>query len=570
MKEKILRTPTMKQALLPVYAMIIFFGIGNMVLHLPLEILMIASAIVSCGLAYYLGHDWKSIQDKIAEKFSQAMPAIIILQIIGFLIGAWMIAGTIPLMIKMGLTMIDPQFLFVSAFVGTAMLSMFTGTSWGSAGTLGVALIGVAASQDISLPITAGAIISGAYFGDKMSPLSDSCNITAVAAKTDIFKHIRNMTWTAIPSAIICLVVYTVLGFNTTVVGDGGLSAEAIALLGEVESVFALNSPNSFNNFIMIPAVGFILYNVFKRVSDAETMNSIVKNVLFGLTGIVALLSLYGIVKTDLNVVLLLPVLFILHGSMNRYPTVVLMIGAAIIGAILTLIYQPYTILNIFNTMVSGFKLKMVVGADADTFSWAARRLMERGGLYSLVGAVIILLCAFTIAAGLEVSGAMKKLIDALISKADTVFKLIGATMITGAGLVAATSNGSAASLITGDSFGKSFHDNDLSPVNLSRTLEDSVIITEPLMFFTVSGIYMSDILGVSVAEYAPWALFCVTGIFFSLMWAWLHDYNLCKLRPLDDEDRQYAIEAANIDEKETTIKRDILMKNQPLSNGIS
>lgn len=561
MKEKILRTPTMKQALLPVYAMIIFFGIGNMVLHLPLEILMIASAMVSCGLAYYLGHDWKSIQDKIAEKFSQAMPAIIILQIIGFLIGAWMIAGTIPLMIKMGLTMIDPQFLFVSAFVGTAMLSMFTGTSWGSAGTLGVALIGVAASQDISLPITAGAIISGAYFGDKMSPLSDSCNITAVAAKTDIFKHIRNMTWTAIPSAIICLVVYTVLGFNTTVVGDGGLSAEAIALLGEVESVFALNSPNSFNNFLMIPAVGFILYNVFKRVSDAQTMNSIVKNVLFGLTGIVALLSLYGIVTTDLNVVLLLPVLFILHGSMNRYPTVVLMIGAAIVGAILTLIYQPYTILNIFDTMVSGFKLKMVVGADADTFSWAARRLMERGGLYSLVGAVIILLCAFTIAAGLEVSGAMKKLIDALISKADTVLKLIGATMITGAGLVAATSNGSAASLITGDSFGKSFHDNDLSPVNLSRTLEDSVIITEPLMFFTVSGIYMSDILGVSVAEYAPWALFCVTGIFFSLMWAWLHDHNLCKLLPLDDEDRQRAIEAANIDEKPTAIKRDILRK---------
>ena len=530
------RLPTMTQALIPVIAMIIFFGVGKMVLNMPLEILMIASAIISCGLAFYLGHDWKAIQDKIAEKFSQAMPAIIILQVIGFLIGAWMIAGTIPLMIKMGLTMIDPQFLFVSAFLGSSLLSIFTGTSWGSAGTLGVALMGVAVAQDISLPITAGAVISGAYFGDKMSPLSDSCNITAVAAKTDIFKHIRNMTWTAIPSAVICIIVYTVLGFSTTTT-HSGLSPDAMALLAEVEKIFILNTPNALNNYLMLPVLGFIFFDIYKRIVISNLSN-VPKLLILTTFAIIGISSTYGIISTDLNMVLILPVLVILYGSLHRYPTVILMVGAAFIGAILTIIYQPYTIDNILTTMVSGFKLSMVENINNDSFSWAASRLMERGGLYSLVGATIILLCAFTIAAGLEVSGSMKLLIESLIAKANTVFKLVIATMVTGASLVAATSNGSAASLITGDAYGKSFHEKDLSPVNLSRTLEDSVIITEPLMFFTVSGIYMSDILGVSVAQYAPWALFCITGIFFSLMWAWLHDRGICKLRPLDEEDK--------------------------------
>ncbi|WP_019615654.1 Na+/H+ antiporter NhaC [Psychromonas ossibalaenae] len=471
------RSPSLSQALLPVVAMLGFFFVGGFA-GLPLELLMMASAVVSCGLAVYLGYGWKEIQKAMGDKFAQALPAILILQVVGFMIGAWMISGTIPMMIKLGITLISPQFLFVSAFVVTSMVSVCTGTSWGSASTIGVALMGVAAAQDISLPITAGAVISGAYFGDKMSPLSDSCNITAVAAKADIFKHIKNMTYTSVPSAMIAIVVFTFLGFSSGAATDE-VSAQTASLLADMESIF------------------------------------------------------------NLNFSLLLPVLFILVGSYFQKPAVLLMMGASVIASIQALIIQDFTIQQVMDSVLHGFNVSMIhsAGVDPESISDASVKLLNRGGLYSLINAVIIILCAFTIAAGLEVSGSLKKIMRTMVAKVETVFGLISATMVSGAVLVSSTSHGGVSALIVGDMFGKVFDDQKLAPVNLSRTMEDSIIITEPLMPWTVSGIFMSATLGVSVLEYAPWALFCVTGVFFSLMWAKLHDMGVCKLRAHDVEE---------------------------------
>jgi NhaC family Na+:H+ antiporter len=200
------KKPTLIVSLIPLVLMALFLSIGYGILHIRAEILLVSVASLSGVIAWAHGHSWKSLQDGIVESVSAAMPAMLIVLSVGVLIGSWIAAGTIPMLIYYGLKIISPGFFLVTACVVSSLVSLFTGTSYGTVGTMGIALMGIAQGLNIPLAPTAGAIISGAYFGDKLSPFSDTTNLAPVAARSNLFDHIRHMLWTTMPAWILSLI----------------------------------------------------------------------------------------------------------------------------------------------------------------------------------------------------------------------------------------------------------------------------------------------------------------------------------------------------------------------------
>jgi len=450
-------------AALPLVTLLSCFVVGGLFLDASAELLVLAilAAAGVAGLqAIRRGSTWEDIQRSTGKKLAAVLPVILILLAIGMLIGTWVVSGTIPALIAAGIRLLSPRFFVLSAFLVTAVMSLCTGTSWGSAGTLGVALMGAASAIGAPLPATAGAVISGAYLGDKMSPLSDSTNICAIGAAADLYAHIRHMLYTALPSTLVAITVYSIVGHRTTT-GDG-VPESATALLVEMETVFSL-SP-----WTLLP-LGVVLAGIALRVSPALA------------------LAASSFVATGLGVIL-----------------------------------QGFRIESAMASAVIGFKPSMVAerGLDPASLSDSFVRLLDRGGLYSMSSTLVIILAAFLLAAGMDVSGALDRLLESLLAKVRSTFGLIGATMGAGATMISLTSHGGVTALIVGGMFQKAYRERDLAAVNLSRSLEDSVTIVEPLMPWTVSGIFMSTILGVPTLALLPWAVFCYGGPIFSLLWA--------------------------------------------------
>ena len=212
------------------------FVVGGLFLDASTDLLVLgilAAAFVAGLQAIWRGSSWDDIQRSTGEKLAAVLPVILILLAIGMLIGTWVTSGTIPALVSAGVRLLSPRFFVLSAFVVTAVMSLCTGTSWGSAGTLGVALMGAASVVGSPLAATAGAVISGAYLGDKMSPLSDSTNICAIGAAADLYAHIRHMLYTALPSTLVAVIVYAIIGARTAAAGE--VPETAATLLAEME-----------------------------------------------------------------------------------------------------------------------------------------------------------------------------------------------------------------------------------------------------------------------------------------------------------------------------------------------
>lgn len=439
------------------------FVLGGLFLDTGAELLVLAilAAATVAGLqAIRRGSTWEEIQRSTGEKLVAVLPVIFILLAIGMLIGTWVTAGTIPTLIVAGVRLLSPRFFVLSAFVVTAVMSLCTGTSWGSAGTLGVALMGAAAAIGAPLPATAGAVISGAYLGDKMSPLSDSTNICAIGAAADLYAHIRHMLYTAVPSTLIAIAAYATVGQRA--IRSGDIPDSAAALLVEMETVFSL-SPWT-----------------------------------------------------------LLPLAVVVMGIALRVSPALALAASSFVATILGVLLQGFRIESAMATAVTGFKPSMVseLGIDPASLSESFVRLLDRGGLFSMSYTLVIILAAFLLAAGMDVSGALDRLLESLLARVRSTFGLIAATMASGATMISLTSHGGVTALIVGGMFQKAYKERALAPVNLSRSLEDSVTIVEPLMPWTVSGIFMSTTLGVPTLELLPWAVFCYGGPIFSLIWA--------------------------------------------------
>lgn len=249
------RRPTLVEALVPLVAMGVFLGAGYGWLGYRIEILLLAAAAVAGGVAWRLGYSWREMEEGIVGALAKAMPAILILISVGALIGSWIAAGTIPMLVYYGLELISPRFFLLTACVICSVVSVCTGTSWGTAGTVGVALMGVAGGLGIPAGAAAGAVVSGAYFGDKLSPFSDTTNLAPVVAGSNLFDHIRWMLWTTGPAWILGLLVYLVVGL-----GAGEAPPPDVAYLQET-----LRASFDFHVVLLAPLAVILWFALRKR-----------------------------------------------------------------------------------------------------------------------------------------------------------------------------------------------------------------------------------------------------------------------------------------------------------------
>ncbi|SDJ77444.1 Na+/H+ antiporter NhaC [Sediminibacillus albus] len=467
MNQAEIRRPSIGMALVPILIALAVFIIGIGVLKYQAELMLIFAGAIFAVFAVFHGHSWEKILVVMGDKIKKALPAILILFSIGLLIGTWMISGTIPFFVYYGLEIINPSYLYVMAFIVTAIVSTCVGTSWGSAGTIGVALMSIAQTMDLSLAVTAGAVVSGAYFGDKLSPLSDTTNMSSLAAGSNLYEHIRHMLYTSIPSSVIAIIVFYFVGLK-------------------IDSN---------------PA----------QLTNVEEM----------LSGIGQLFNL--------NVVVLIPAVIVIAGSlMKKSPLIVLFVSALSAMAI-ALFFQNASVSNLFTAAVEGFHVDMLAaaipGLDAGIISEDMQGLLNRGGLYSMYGATFFVFCAFFFASALEVSQALNVILEKMITYLKSVGSVIFASLLTGFAVINCTSNALVTYFLVQDIYGDVYKKKNLHPVNLSRSMEDSVTITEALMPWTVSGVFMATTLGVGNFEFLPWAIFNLGGIIFSALYGFLAPY---------------------------------------------
>lgn len=451
-------------AVLPLIVLLGVFVAGALYTNLAGALVVIAillAATVAGVIGYATGSSWTAMEQAAIEKFGDVFPVVLILLSIGGLIGSWMLCGTIPLFVWLGIVLIDPNWLYVSAFLAAAVMSIFTGSSWASAGTIGVALMGLATVMDASLAITAGAVISGACFGDKMSPLSDSTNIAALASGANLYQHIAHMTYTALPSFLVAMMVFAWVPANSV-----GGQAQAQAATA---------------------AMSTLITNTF---SPAWWQ--------------------------------LLPPGLVIFAIVKKWPPVLGICGSTLLALVLALGLQPFSVEQAANAYLHGFSITMLPPevqplAAANT---AYVSLVERGGLYSMVGTLVVIIAAFILAGAMQATGALQVIIQSMLQRVTGVLSLIVSTMLAGFTLLSLTSHGGVTSLLVGNLYQAGYRAQKLAAVNLSRSIEDSVTLMDPILPWTVSGLFMAATLGVATIDYLPWTLFCLGGPVFSIGWA--------------------------------------------------
>ena len=446
-------------ALVPIVSMLILLMVGYGVYGLPIESLLLASAIIAAGVAWKQGYTWDDIQEAIVERLAKTLPAVFILVLVGGLIGSWMIGGTIPMLVYYGLKVISPEYLLLTSFLVTCLVSLCTGTSWGSAGTVGVALMGVAAGMDANLAAVAGAVVSGAYFGDKISPLSDSTNFAPVVAGTDLYSHIQHMLWTTLPAFLLAVIVFFFAGTS-------GVSTETpekvVHILANLDQLFTL------------------------------------------------------------NIFLLLPPVIILFGAIRKLPTIPLMLAAIIVGIFNAVFVQGFSLVTALNAMLGGFNSSMFADAGLGQIEVIkdVMTLVNRGGMSSMLSMVLLVFCAFSFAGTLALTGGLKVMVDVLAKGIKGTASLIGATIATTFTVVCTTSDGKLALLIPSELLRDTYKRMGLAATNLSRTIEDAGTVIEPLVPWTNAGVFMAATLGVSTLEYLPWAVQNYAGVIVAMILA--------------------------------------------------
>lgn len=451
------RRVTFRQALLPI---VVLLGLVTYGLILrpqlfgqpafPLEVVFVLAATFAVAELRILGYRWADIQGTIVAKLTRALPAFFIFFGIGMIIGSWMVAGTIPMLIYYGLKLIHPSVLYLSAFLVPVVFSLLTGTSWGSAGTVGVVVIGIASAMGGDLGITAGAVVGGAFFGDKLSPLSDTTNIAAIAADIDVFEHIRSMLWTTVPAALIACSVYAAMGFVRP-------PAIAGADLGQMQP--------------FLDALG----------------------------------SIYSF-----HLLLLVPPLIVLGGSMLRMPTVPTLVVSTLTACVLALILQPFTLADVLQSVYRGFDTSMAPWAVGVTDQ--VTTLVNRGGLYALIDAVVIAISVFFFIGAMDHVKAIDTVVNRAFRFARSGIGTIWSTLVATAVTNALTSNQYATSFIVADAFKAKYDALGLSRKVLSRSLEDTGTMLESVVPWTPSAVFMVATLGVPFAAYAPWQILSFAG----------------------------------------------------------
>jgi NhaC family Na+:H+ antiporter len=453
------RPPTLLDALLPIIVLIgllaltiIYFGIDAT--NGPLQVALLLSAAFASLIAFKNGYTVAAIADAAVGGVTSAIGAIFILLAVGALIGTWNMAGTIPTVVHYGLGFLSPTWFYFASAAICALVGMITGSSWTTAGTLGVAFVGMANVLGLSTAIAAGAVICGAYFGDKMTPLSETTILVPklVGGGLTVSEHIRNMFWTAGPALGISLVIFLLIGLNAEPSGAVSTKAAQDALEGEF-NITVLN---------LLPLVLLLIFTIRK----APPFLSILGSALFA--GILASFTQQAVVKA--------------------------FVGDPGLGVVST------GIKAIFAAMATGFVSDTGVQPIDDLFS--------RGGMASLLTTVWLVLGALSFAAVMEHAGFLHRLLEPVVARAKTRGRLILAVNSSGIGLNVIAGDQYVADVLPARMFRDEFAQRGLAPQVLSRAVEDSGTVTSVLVPWNTCGAYISGVLGVPTASYLPFCFF--------------------------------------------------------------
>lgn len=451
------KNPTLLDALFPIavllsllFLAVYFFGDDSS--SGPNQIALMLCAGVACLIGLKNGFTRDEIEEGIIKGISLTLGAILILLAVGSLIGTWLLAGTVPTMIYFGLQILEPQYFYVSCSIICALVALCIGSSWTVAATIGVALMGVASGLDASGPMTAGAIISGAYFGDKLSPLSDTTNLAPAIAGTDLFVHIKNMMWSTVPSFVITLVIFFFLGLNSA---DQASNTQIEQLLVSLESEF------------------FIAWY------------------------------------------LLLPLVITLSLAFIKMPAFPAIGIGAIAGAVWAVLFQQDLILSTANDGLSAVEANIMVvwqvmysGISLDTGNKVIDDLLSGGGMGSMLNTIWLIISAMTFGSIMEKVGLLKRVVDSLMGLTNSVGSLISTTIVTAFGTNCIAADQYIAIVMPGRMFKDEYRGRGLAPENLSRALEDGGTVTSPLIPWNTCGAYMQSVLMINPLEYAVFCFF--------------------------------------------------------------
>lgn len=455
-------------ALFPIIILVILLSFNVMVygddaLSGSNQFILLLGAAVAAIVGFKIKTTYKSMIKKVADNLQSVTGALLILLFVGALAGTWLVSGIIPAMIYFGLQILHPSFFLPACIVICAIISLATGSSWTTSATVGIALIGIGKVLGVPVGMVAGAVISGAYFGDKLSPLSDTTNLAPAMAGGELFSHIRYMTITTVPSIIITLIVFFIISFTQTTSGTTDIESLMIAIKAKF-------------------------------------------NIHLGL--------------------FLVPVVVILLIVRKAPPLIALLIGT-LLGGLFALLFQKNILMEVAQadsfSLISAYKGIMdaiTVSTEITTSNPLLNDLFSSGGMEGMLGTIWLIICAMVFGGVMDAIGALARISNALLEWAQTTFQLFASTVASCLAINLTASDQYLSIVIPGKMFAKAYKKRGLAPENLSRTLEDSGTVTSVLIPWNTCGAYQSGVLGVGVGEYFIYAIFNWLSPFMTLFFA--------------------------------------------------
>ena len=453
-EEREVKQPKLYQALLTFAALIVIMSIGIIVFEVDPHIPMFLGVIVSAIMAMALGHKWSDIEGMMVDGISKAMQSILILAIVGMMIGAWLISGTIPTMIYYGLKLLSPRFFLVATVLICSITSLATGTSWGTMGTMGLALMGIGHGLGMPVGPTAGAVLAGAYFGDKLSPLSDTTNLAPAMAGTDVFTHVKYMLKSTLVAYGISIVFFGVYGFIhvSSVTAD---TSQAEAIMSGLSSTFNINP------LLLLPPLVVILAIALKVP------------------------AIPGITLGFLAAAVMAP---FAQGNL------------AIYDGDLELLHNGVNLGDILTVSLEGFNCNTEVEALND--------LLTTGGLMNMSSSILMTMIAMMFGGIMEGTGQLAVIIDAILKKVKGDAGLVAATEATCILSNATMPEQYISILVPGRMYAPAYRQRGIHPKSLSNALESAGTVTSCLVPWNTCGLFIEKTLGVGTAVYFPWAVF--------------------------------------------------------------
>ena len=440
------------------------------------QIALLLAASVAGIISFRLGYSWEEIEISIVKSISSAMGAMIILLVIGSLSGTWLLSGIVPAMIYYGLKILNPTIFLFAACVVCCIVSLATGSSWSTVATVGIALLGIGKALDIHDGVIAGAIISGAYFGDKMSPLSDTTNLAPAMAGTDLFTHVKYMVYTTVPTLGITLIIFFVWGFT---LDTSATPTDTVSVLSAIENKFNLN-PLLF----IVPAL--VIFMIVRKV-----------------------------------------------------PALPALLVGTLLGGVFALIFQPQIIDqisgvqgNIWKSSFIAVMKSMTTTINIQTDHKMISDLLTARGMSGMLNTIWLILCAMIFGGVMESSGLLHRIAHEIIRFANSTGSLVASTAATCVFFNITASDQYMAIAVPGRMYAVTYRERGYKPELLSRTLEDAGTVTSVLIPWNTCGATQANVLGVATIVYAPYCFFCIISPLMTVLQAYLN----FKIRRFSDD----------------------------------